>query len=111
DGSAPLAGLGLDAMGNLYGTTANGGASYTGTVFKLDITGKETVLHSFAGAPTDGSKPLAGLVRDKAGNLYGTTEYGGAFNNGTVFKLDAAGNETVLHSFVGGRTGILRRLA
>jgi len=44
---------------------------------------------------------LAGLVRDAAGNLYGTTEYGGASGNGVVFKLDTTNTETVLHSFAG----------
>ena len=61
-------------------------------------TGKETVLYSFAGQP-DGSEP-SGLVRDMAGNLYGTTSRGGTpKNNGTVFKLDTSGKETVLHTF------------
>ena len=59
-----------------------------------------TVLYAFKGG-SDGSKPAAGLVRDTAGNLYGTTPYGGASGFGTVFKVDAAGNETVLYSFTG----------
>jgi uncharacterized repeat protein (TIGR03803 family) len=75
-----------------------------GTAFKLDTTGKETVLHSFTGG-ADGGQPFAGLVRDAAGNLYGTTAGGGAFRNGTVFKLDTTGKETVLHSFTGGAGG------
>jgi uncharacterized repeat protein (TIGR03803 family) len=70
----------------------------------LDKTGKETVLYSFAGKP-DGGDPLAGLVRDRAGNLYGTTLYGGASDNGTVFELDKTGKETVLYSFTGGSDG------
>src|SRR5260370_9729630 len=90
-------------MGNLYGTTENGGASNFGTVFKLDADSKETtVLYSFTGGTSDGEFPLAALLRDRAGNLYGTTLYGGAFTQGTVFKLDATGEETVLHSFAGG---------
>src|SRR6185369_16323811 len=102
DGYTPAAGLVPDEAGNLYGTTEGGGAfGVFGTVFKLDASGNLTVLHSFAGAPTDGEFPLAGLIRDKAGNLYGTTEVGGAFNNGTVFKVDSTGKETVLHSFAG----------
>ena len=103
DGAFPAAGLVRDEMGNLYGTTENGGASNFGTVFKLDADSKETtVLYSFTGGTSDGEFPLAALLRDRAGNLYGTTLYGGAFTQGTVFKLDATGEETVLHSFAGG---------
>jgi uncharacterized repeat protein (TIGR03803 family) len=104
DGATPHAGLVLDDSGNFYGTTTTGGASNLGTVFKLDTTGTETVLHSFAGAP-DGATPHAGLVLDTLGNLYGTTEFGGASNLGTVFKLDTTGTETVLYSFKGGAAG------
>jgi uncharacterized repeat protein (TIGR03803 family) len=64
-----------------------------------------TVLHTFAGPPTDGERPLAGLIRDGAGNLYGTTVTGGAYGGGVVFKLSATGTYTVLHSFTGGGTG------
>jgi uncharacterized repeat protein (TIGR03803 family) len=56
-------------------------------VFKRDTPSKETVLHSFAARPTDGSGPLAGLIRDASGNLYGTTLNGGIHGLGTVFKL------------------------
>jgi uncharacterized repeat protein (TIGR03803 family) len=90
DGSNPTAGLVLDTQGNLYGTTFGGGslACNCGTVFKVDTTGKETVLYSFFGTGLgDGANPRAGLVRDAQGNLYGTTENGGANNQGTVFKL------------------------
>jgi uncharacterized repeat protein (TIGR03803 family) len=104
DGALPIGGLIRDAAGNLYGTTQMGGASGSGTVFKLDATGVETVLYSFAGAP-DGQYPFAGLIRDSAGNLYGTTSNGGAIGFGTVFKLDPAGHETVLYSFTGGSDG------
>jgi uncharacterized repeat protein (TIGR03803 family) len=102
DGGYPFAGLLRDKAGNLYGTTYLGGASGLGTVFKLDSAGTETVLHSFAGGTTDGEYPYGGLLRDKAGNLYGTTEEGGASSLGTVFKLNSAGTETLLHSFAGG---------
>ena len=75
-----------DASGNLYGTTENGGDSNDdGTVFMLDATGNETLLHTFNG--TDGSRPMAGVIVDSAGNLYGTTYQGGAFGYGTVFKI------------------------
>jgi uncharacterized repeat protein (TIGR03803 family) len=104
DGASPFAGLVVDASGNLYGTTSQGGTSNFGTVFKLDATGKETVLYSFAGEPTDGADPMAGLVLDASGNFYGTTSQGGTSNIGTVFKLDTTGKETVLYSFLGGPT-------
>jgi uncharacterized repeat protein (TIGR03803 family) len=103
DGASPN-GLIHDGAGNLYGTTTSGGANGGGTVFKLSPTGVETVLHSFAGG-ADGATPLAGLIRDEAGNLYGTTELGGPSGSGTVFKVDAAGNETVLYSFTGATDG------
>ncbi len=88
DGAFPAAGLLMDRRGNLYGTTGRGGSSGRfGTVFKLDPSGTLTVLHNFAGGPTDGAIPLAGLLMDARGNLYGTTEGGGSSNAGTVFKL------------------------
>jgi uncharacterized repeat protein (TIGR03803 family) len=114
DGANPFAALIMDKVGNLYGTTESGGtgkclgvAPGCGTVFKLDTSGNETVLHSFAGPAGDGSTPVASLIMDKAGNLYGTTAQGGAFNFGTVFKLDTSGNETILYSFTGGSDGCL----
>lgn len=85
DGALPGGGLVLDNLGNLYGTTNSGGSSYYGTVFKLDPSGTETILHSFSGA--DGRLPELGLVRDSSGNLYGTTQYGGAYGGGVVFKI------------------------
>jgi uncharacterized repeat protein (TIGR03803 family) len=131
DGSGPAGGLIMDAAGNLYGTTVVGGGSDPsgtcgsqtgvggcGTVFKLDPSGDETVLYSFKGR-TDGAFPFplgdGRLVRDAAGILYGTTSEGGpgtctgrnqvVVGCGTVFKLDSAGNETVLYSFTGGSDG------
>jgi len=104
DGSSPVSPLVRDSAGDLYGTTYYGGASNLGAMFKLDTTGKETVLYSFPGG-ADGERPSAGLVRDAAGNLYGTADYGGntacASGCGVVFKLDTASNYTVLHSFAG----------
>ncbi len=104
DGGAPFAGLTADASGNLYGTTNNGGAGGHGVVFKLDALGHETVLHSFLSG-NDGAYPMAGVVRDPAGNLFGTTYNGAPANAGIVFKLDSAGTETVIHRFAGGRDG------
>lgn len=122
DGATPLAGLVFDAAGNLYGTTTYGGdlscsgygGTGCGTVFKLspssDGTWTESVLHSFTGQ--DGEMPEAGLIFDAAGNLYGTTTYGGASYNcigypgcGAIFKMspnsDGTWTESVLYSFKG----------
>jgi len=101
DGAGPYAGLVRDVQGNLYGTTDSGGANGEGTVFKVDTTGKETVLYSFCSVSKcpDGAQPVAGLVQDAQGNLYGTTDFGGATYYGTVFKVDTTGHETVLFSF------------
>lgn len=102
DGAIPQAGLIRDTAGNLYGTTFRGGASANnaGTVFKVDNTGHETVLYSFCSAANckDGAGPQADLIQDAAGNLFGTTQ-GGGNGGGTVFKIDGAGHESVLHSF------------
>jgi uncharacterized repeat protein (TIGR03803 family) len=105
DGAFPEGGLLLNSAGDLYGTASFGGATGYGVIFKLDPrTRRLTVLYSFSGAP-DGAQPMAGLISDAAGNLYGTTEVGGTFNVGVVFKLDNSGNETVLHNFTGGTDG------
>lgn len=98
DGFWPRSGVILDSKGNIYGTTTMGGKTGVGTVFEITASGTETILHSFA-AGTDGFSPYAGLTFDKKGNLYGTTEYGGSFDLGTVFELTPKGVETVLHSF------------
>jgi uncharacterized repeat protein (TIGR03803 family) len=107
DGEAAAAGLVQDNNGNLYGTTrygGTGGQTGLGTVFKLNRAGKETVLYSFQGSP-DGADPQGGrLMLDKSSNLYGTTSFGGK-GGGTVFKLDQADTETILHSFTGGYDG------
>jgi uncharacterized repeat protein (TIGR03803 family) len=108
DGAYPQAGLVFDQKGNLYGTTASGGLysqscldGTCGVVFKLSPDGKETVLHTFCAESgcTDGASPIAGLVLDQKGNLYGTTYFGGAYGYGAVFKLTPTGRYTVLHSF------------
>ena len=111
DGSQSAGSLVRDAAGNMYGTTGLGGdltcnaPSGCGVVFKIDSSGHETVLHSFQGQPSDGWDPIAGLVRDSAGNFYGTTYRGGTYGFGTVFKVDTTGKETVLYSFTGGSDG------
>jgi uncharacterized repeat protein (TIGR03803 family) len=106
DGAFPYAGLIEDSAGNFYSTTGEGGAYDSGTVFKLAPDGTETVLYSFKGESAgDGADPLAGVIEDKKGNLYGTTYEGGTMGYGTVFKLAPDGAETVLHSFTGGSDG------
>ena len=106
DGGYPEAGLILDSAGNLYGTASSGGQRYAGVVFKIDSTGKETVLYNFTGG-SDGGFPQTGVVRDSAGNLFGTANGGTGQNLGVVYKVDPTGNETVLHNFTGGADGSL----
>jgi len=105
DGAFPEAALIRDAAGNLFGTTVENGQSFCtsdcGNVFKIDPSGKETTLHTFTGGK-DGSFPyVSGVVGDHAGNLYGTTEFGGKGMGsfGVVYKLSPAGTESILHSF------------
>ena len=100
DGNTPRGGLIRDASGNIYGTTEFGGASDMGVVFKLNPDGTYTVLHSFNGAP-DGGAPVGTLLRDAMGNLWGVTVNGGTAGWGTVFKVDSAGNESIIHTFTG----------
>ena len=104
-----------DGNGNLYGTTASGGPYNVGTVFKLTPPAQpgskwtKTLFYGFKktsdGNYPNGSNPYAGLIVDGEGNLYGTTGGGGAFSEGTVFKLAPDGTETVLYSFKGWRNG------
>jgi uncharacterized repeat protein (TIGR03803 family) len=113
DGAGPVASLIMDASGNLYGTTAYGGAYGFGTAFELIRSSgsyTETVLHSFGGTSSDGVMPVASLLMDAAGNLYGTTKMGGSatacggYGCGTVFELvNSSGSytEKLLHSFAG----------
>jgi uncharacterized repeat protein (TIGR03803 family) len=104
------AGVVFDRAGNIYGTTYDGGSYEGGSVFELSPSNggwTETVIHSF-GNGFDGSFPIAGLVIDAAGNLYGTTQSGGGYENGTVYELSpSAGGwtENLLHSFTGGEDG------
>jgi len=105
DGTYPYAGLIVDADGNLYGTTWEGGKYGDGTVFELSPkTGggwTETILHSFN--DEDGVLPEASLIFDASGNLYGTTFLGGKYEYGTVFELSpktrGGWTETILHNF------------
>lgn len=100
DGGRPQAGVILDAVGNLYGTTSS---SAFGAVYKLDPAGLETTLYTFTGG-ADGGNPQAGVIRDSSGSLYGTTKLGG-LGKGVVYKVDPTGRETVLYAFTGGDDG------
>ena len=116
DGAYPSAGLILDFRGNLYGTTLQGGNTGAacinlgcGTVFKVEPTGKEIVLYRFTGG-ADGQAPAAPLLRDRKGNLYGTTAIGGDTKNldcdiqslgcGVVFELTRRGERVTLYTFL-----------
>ena len=104
DGSSPNGGLVIDAAGNVYGTTQNGGRNGSGAVFKVAPDFTETLLYSFASG-SDGRYPRDGLIMDANGNLYGTTYTGGSAGCGTVFEVTPGGAETVLYSFNGGTDG------
>lgn len=115
DGATPEAGVVRDSAGNLYGTTKLAGAYDWGTVFMVDTSGTETVLHSFDGATGDGGDAVGGLILDSAGMLFGTTQGGGILNShcipgleigcGTVFQVSTGGVETVLYKFTGYKDG------
>src|SRR5271166_57287 len=118
DGAYPTGGLIRDSAGNFYGITGEGGNSRgcphgCGAVFKIAKGGKETVLYSFTDRKGDGKYPasLVSLVRDAAGNLYGTTFAGGdlttcsGYGCGIAFTIDKSGKETILHTFGHGADG------
>ncbi len=88
----------MNEAGEIYGTTAEGGAWDYGAIFKADAMGNETVLYSFTGGD-DGSSPNPGIARDTAGNLYGTTYSGGSDAHGVLFELEPSGKLKVLHAF------------
>jgi uncharacterized repeat protein (TIGR03803 family) len=99
DGANPYSGLTLDADGDMFGTTVNGGPAGHGTVFEIPSGGAFRILHSFLG-PSDGANPYGPLLRDGSGNLYGTTFAGGSSGDGTVFEI-SGGTFSMLHSFTG----------
>jgi len=109
DGDNPWGGLMISPSGSLYGTTSSSGAGGGGTVFGLTSfngSWKFNIIHSFS--EFEGKQPWDKLAMDAAGNLYGTTRYGGAYGNGTVFKLTrskAGWTYTSLHDFTGGSDG------
>jgi uncharacterized repeat protein (TIGR03803 family) len=88
----------FDSAGNLYGTTGEGGPWNYGTVYKIDPSGKYTVLYSFSGG-SDGCEPLGNLAVDENGNLYGAASACGDFGEGTIFRVSSTGSLFVLYTF------------
>jgi len=106
DGGQPAAGLVQGTDGNFYGTTLVGGTHlysnfFGGTIFKLTPSGQYTILYNFCSQPScsDGGNAIGGLIQGTDGNFYGTTQVGGANDNGTIFQVTPEGQYTVLHSF------------
>jgi uncharacterized repeat protein (TIGR03803 family) len=115
DGYKPFSGVIPDGKGNFFGTAWGDGADNYGTVYEVSPAGREkwttTVLHSFNKDGVDGVHPFGSLIRDAAGNLYGTTSAGGTYDYGTVFELTAGSggtwNESVIFTFPsGGHSGV-----
>jgi uncharacterized repeat protein (TIGR03803 family) len=112
DGEYPSTELVRDGVGNLYGTTVQGGDFGSGTVFQLSPSGTHTILYSFTSG-NDGAQPYGGVTLDAQGNLYGTAVTGGTGGAceggcGVAYKLTNVGGtytQTVLHSFTGGNAG------
>lgn len=114
DGFVPFAGLMQDTNGNFWGTTAaGGGGSCTwgqstiigcGTVFEITANGTYSVVHAFANDGVDGANSAAPLIQDTNGNIWGTTQSGGAFGAGTVFKIATNGTYSIVYSFAGSST-------
>jgi uncharacterized repeat protein (TIGR03803 family) len=106
DGAYPQS-LIRDVEGNLYGVAYRGGSNNVGTVFKFDTAGAFTVLHTFGvGSISDGGNPVGKLTRNSAnGSLTGATRSGGTAGLGVVYRVDAAGNETIIHNFFGREGG------
>jgi uncharacterized repeat protein (TIGR03803 family) len=104
DGASPRGGLVQASDGYLYGTTANGGTNFDGTVFRMTTNGVLTPLYSFTGGH-DGTFPEAALVQAGDDNLYGTTYAGGTNGDGVVFRITTNGAETPLYSFTNGNDG------
>ncbi|MGA2019565.1 MAG: choice-of-anchor tandem repeat GloVer-containing protein [Candidatus Sulfotelmatobacter sp.] len=113
DGSQPAANLVQDSKGNLYGTTSSGGEDDYGTLFELsknsDGSWTEQTIHSFGAEEYDGMFPVAGLVMDGKGNLYGSTIEGGIFEDGVIFEFTPGSGgtwvETIIYNFTAENEG------
>lgn len=102
DGSKPAGQLVFDNNGNLWGTTSAGGANNDGTIFEISSAGTFSTVLAFSGA-ANGAEPIAGLVKDASGNLFGSTFIGGQRNDGTLFEIPAGTTQVdTLFSFSGG---------
>jgi uncharacterized repeat protein (TIGR03803 family) len=100
DGSYPQGGVVRDEDGDIFGTATTGGAGSGGVVFEISRYGREKVLYAFANRG-DGGAPETGVIRDRDGALYGTTELFGRFGCGTIFRIGPNGSETTLYTFTG----------
>jgi uncharacterized repeat protein (TIGR03803 family) len=100
DGAVPVAGLCQAADGNLYGTTYEGGVNGAGTVFQITPSGEFITRYSFTGG-NDGGSPWGGLMQANDGNIYGTTQEGGVYGDGTVFQMAPAGSLATIAQFDG----------
>jgi uncharacterized repeat protein (TIGR03803 family) len=111
DGLEPVGGLATDHAGHLYGVASAGGAYGGGTLFRMGMDGSQyTILHQFS-PTTEGTGPEGNIILDAAGNIYGATQGGTSYLGGTVYKLDSAGNLTVLHTFTGVPDALSPRLS
>lgn len=104
-GGSPAAALVQGSDGDFYGSTAAGLNGNCGSVFKITPSGSLSVLHAWAGNPTDGCQVHGPLIQGSDGNFYGATAAGGTVGAGTVFKMTPTGAVTVLYSFAGGTDG------
>jgi uncharacterized repeat protein (TIGR03803 family) len=102
DGANPADAPLLMPDGSLVGVSQSGGTDGLGTIYRILPDGSESILHNFAGAPTDGNLPMGRLVADATGDLYGVTALGGTDDDGTVFKFSSTGHFSILHSFTDG---------
>jgi len=107
DGQDPSAGVTVDSYGNLYGAAAEGGAYQDGMVWEITSAGVYKDLYDFGGTSGDGVSPSENVTVDSSGNLYGTTDSGGAYNRGTVWEIPAGGAYAIRHSFGAGHDGYL----
>lgn len=103
DGAYPATGLTQGSDGDFYGSTYVGGATNYGVIYRVTPGGTETVLHSFAGQPTDGANPFGSLIQASDGNFYGVTPIGGGIG-GVVYEITPQGTESVIYFFTGGTT-------
>lgn len=106
NGGNPSGSVTLDARGNVYGSTSQGGAYNAGVIYRLSPSSsgwKQTILHNFNSSGVDGTDPFGYLVQDSAGNLYGVTQNGGPYSSGIVFELSPRSTgewkESILHAF------------